>query len=500
MEQKNKLNIKDDMNTMSMDETEDEEVKRNCFGMKHYESSSNEEQESDDDSVESGVEKRPIKFGCHKPLGNGIVKPTPVALLHSTLENMIDYGTSVKKFQIIHNECAFSEEEGSDNEEVIVDNTSVSDDNESSDNLEGDQSDDSGSESDSGSPTDACDDDESAVEVEVEVEVDSEDDDLSSQSDSISISDADDESSDTDETSPAEHFDGERPEINWAVEEDASSMLVSKVSGSTNDDESVSADEFQNLIEKPEASDMCFSENEVSENEVEVNPEKELDGEDYDVMDCLIDPEQEIHQTHMQPLKRVLSTQHAMQVTPDDDGSQSKRSCRRTSLNIQERKVIPPFLPVLSLGQSAMSLHLAQRNRESPQLTVSTQEDVVDNQLAEELLDDMSETPAKDRDPVPLLTPPTTPIEERMNTGQIAICEWPSNLAVDNAFTAAIELRPLSPSSLAKLEEQDPSKNDLSTPPTFLHQRLRSVSEISSTGLTPMLSSMGMPSSLNQWR
>ena len=58
------------------------------------------------------VEKRPIKFGCHKPLGNGIVKPTPVALLHSTLENMIDYGTSVKKFQIIHNECAFSEEEG----------------------------------------------------------------------------------------------------------------------------------------------------------------------------------------------------------------------------------------------------------------------------------------------------------------------------------------------------------------------------------------------------
>jgi hypothetical protein len=267
------------------------------------------------------------------------------------------------------------------------------------------------------------------------------------------------------------------------------------VSGSTNDDESVSADEIQNLIEKPEASDMCFS-----ENEVEVNPEKELDGDDYDVMDCLIDPDQEIRQTHMQPLKRVLSTQQAMHVTPDDDGSQIKRSCRRTSVNIQESKVIPPFLPFLSHGQSAMSLHLAQRNRESPQLTVSTQEDVVDNQLAEELLDDISETPAKDRDPVPLLTPPTTPIEERMNTGQIAICEWPSNLAVDNAFTAAIELRSLSPSSLAKLEEQDPSKNDLSTPPTFLYQRLRSVSEISSTGLTPMLSSMGMPSSLNRWR
>jgi len=145
---------------------------------------------------------------------------------------------------------------------VIVDNTSASDDNESSVDLEGDQSDDSGSESDSGSPTDACDDDESAVEVEVEVDSeddDSKDDDLSSQSESSSISDADDESSDTDETSSAEHFDDERVEIDWAVEGDASSRLISKVSGSTNDDESVSADEIQNFIEKPEASDMVSS-------------------------------------------------------------------------------------------------------------------------------------------------------------------------------------------------------------------------------------------------
>ena len=37
---------------MNMDETEDEEVKRNCFGMKHYETSSDEE--SDEESVASG--------------------------------------------------------------------------------------------------------------------------------------------------------------------------------------------------------------------------------------------------------------------------------------------------------------------------------------------------------------------------------------------------------------------------------------------------------------
>jgi len=50
--QKLKKNIDTSTRMMNMDETEDEEVKRNCFGMKHYESSSKEE-ESDDDSVAS---------------------------------------------------------------------------------------------------------------------------------------------------------------------------------------------------------------------------------------------------------------------------------------------------------------------------------------------------------------------------------------------------------------------------------------------------------------
>jgi hypothetical protein len=41
---------KKDIEMMNMDETEDEEVKRNCFGMKHYESSS-QDGGSDDDSA-----------------------------------------------------------------------------------------------------------------------------------------------------------------------------------------------------------------------------------------------------------------------------------------------------------------------------------------------------------------------------------------------------------------------------------------------------------------
>ncbi len=34
----------------NMDDTEDEEVKRNCFGMKHYETSSEEESDEEESS------------------------------------------------------------------------------------------------------------------------------------------------------------------------------------------------------------------------------------------------------------------------------------------------------------------------------------------------------------------------------------------------------------------------------------------------------------------
>lgn len=47
-------NLSDIITGINMDETEDEEVKRNCYGMKHYESSSDEGESSDCDSVSSG--------------------------------------------------------------------------------------------------------------------------------------------------------------------------------------------------------------------------------------------------------------------------------------------------------------------------------------------------------------------------------------------------------------------------------------------------------------
>ena len=43
----------------NMDETEDEEVKRNCFGMKHYESSSDESEDEDESGDLGCVGLRP---------------------------------------------------------------------------------------------------------------------------------------------------------------------------------------------------------------------------------------------------------------------------------------------------------------------------------------------------------------------------------------------------------------------------------------------------------
>merc|ERR1712241_974152 len=80
------------------------------------------------------------------------------------------------------------------------------------------------------------------------------------------------------------------------------------------------------------------------------------------------------------------------------------------------------------------------------------EDDEVDTQLAEELLDYTSSDNCSS-DPIPLLTPPVSPVPVKSDENIIKFCEWPSNLAVDNAMTAAMRLRVLSPSSLARLEE-----------------------------------------------
>ena len=88
-------------------------------------------------------------------------------------------------------------------------------------------------------------------------------------------------------------------------------------------------------------------------------------------MKCLIDPEEYgALNIQAQPLKRVLSTscQQPMNITPEDYGSITKRNCRRASVKLSpdENGVQPPFLPALSIGESAIAISLDQRKRQSP--------------------------------------------------------------------------------------------------------------------------------------
>merc|ERR1712079_94957 len=82
----------------------------------------------------------------------------------------------------------------------------------------------------------------------------------------------------------------------------------------------------------------------------------------------------------------------------------------------------------------------------------SPQNNGEDSQLVEELLDSVSVGECNSN-PIPLLTPPATPVTLKSDDSVVQICEWPYNLTVDNALTSAIQLRALSPSSLVKLEE-----------------------------------------------
>jgi len=130
-----------------------------------------------------------------------------------------------------------------------------------------------------------------------------------------------------------------------------------------------------------------------------------------------------------------------------------------------------PFMP--SLNSSFYSTDMTKvdfsLSNSLDNFTSSYSDHEVDTQLAEELLC-VSPT-SVDVEPIPLLTPPASPVSFNSVDGQVTICEWPSNLAVDNALTASIELRSLSPDSLAKLEE-----NDINNEPFIsVYPRIRSV-------------------------
>jgi len=120
-------------------------------------------------------------------------------------------------------------------------------------------------------------------------------------------------------------------------------------------------------------------------------------------------------------------------------------------------------------------LHLRKRRRltRSPNVDVvspfgSIIHDEKEDVATQELTGDFALCKKMDCAPVPLLTPPSSPVTSHFcdstcstvahyynDSGATAVCEWPCNLTVDTAITSAISLCPLSPESIAQEVEEE---------------------------------------------
>lgn len=121
-----------------------------------------------------------------------------------------------------------------------------------------------------------------------------------------------------------------------------------------------------------------------------------------------------------------------------------------------------PIMPEITLGPPAFVV--AEENR----------------RLYEELRQpDLDEF--RSSTPVPLISPPPSPLKVESNQGPTTVCEWPSNLAIDSALTAVRGMRAPSPGALQQLEAEEEDRIF-----AFLKKKDQSYST-GATSVTPLL-------------
>ena len=132
------------------------------------------------------------------------------------------------------------------------------------------------------------------------------------------------------------------------------------------------------------------------------------------------------------------------------------------------------FMPDLTLGPSAFPP--TSEGTVSP----STDDEIEYDRRMSEELEESDLFQDRESTPVPLLTPPASPLTIETKEGTTTMCEWPCNLVVDNAMTSALRLKAPSPNSLRLLEEdeEDRIENYLKGHP---------LSPLQSTSLTPLI-------------
>lgn len=197
--------------------------------------------------------------------------------------------------------------------------------------------------------------------------------------------------------------------------------------------------------------------------DVNENPDMELKGildSLGDILDCNMDEseasnyqyigvaEDAVRTVDFFDTKRVLSFNTLFAL---NSGDRSKR------LKLGDLKGYPSMAPTtlcstFSLGPPAMKF-LPHFLNASPIISVDDNAEL-DRQLGSEL-DEHDTSKERQESPVPLLTPPVSPLTVEINGERSTACEWPSNLTVDSAMLAVNDV---DPASLVTIEEDGHSQ------------------------------------------
>jgi hypothetical protein len=146
--------------------------------------------------------------------------------------------------------------------------------------------------------------------------------------------------------------------------------------------------------------------------------------------------------------KRVLSSNALATLSTDPERSPLSPKRMKQSLFSKDSTELADFC----LGTAALDYLGPYPARDTKDLS---SDDEWDRRLSEEL-DSCGSESSRENSPVPLLTPPQSPLTINLGGGDTTVCEWPSNLVVDSVLmTAATELRVMSPTILQNLERDE---------------------------------------------
>jgi hypothetical protein len=244
---------------------------------------------------------------------------------------------------------------------------------------------------------------------------------------------------------------GEEEDSEDEEEDDEAPTSQAVAGGDCSDEESValsvSQEEFENLQDSSEIREL------------------------QDALESDIDQEQ-----HEERYKRVLSSSALLGPSASSSDLIMESPKRlRCFPGAESGSDQPSSLPPLDLGPSAAD---AKDPADSP--TASSSDAALedeDQQLREELQESGSEDDDdRTSTPIPLLTPPASPVQIDGDDGPATICEWPSNLTVDIALTAAADLRPPSPTSFQKAWDEQEECNSKDSGPSTLTPLIRGIS------------------------